>query len=124
MNVRYDTNGYSYDEATGIAVTVYYDGDGNAYDANSGDFIESISFDSSGQTVYSGGNGWNQVAQQIAQNAFTPRGNYPGGYPGGGINAGGTINRAGVSTGFNISPQVLMLAAGGVLIFLLAKGRR
>jgi len=120
MNVRIDSNGYPYDAETGNLVTIAYDESGNAYDASSGDGIDSIEYDSTGHTVYGNDPSWPQVVSQVAGSVFQPRGNYPGG----GINAGGTINRTGVSTGFNISTQTLMLAAGGVLIFLLAKGRR
>lgn len=124
MNVRIDSNGYAYNADSGNYLTIWYDGDGNAYDADTGEAIDSIEFDSGG-TTYRGAPGWNQTLQTIATGALVPRGQYSyGQYPGGGINAGGSLNRGGIQTGFNVSTNTLMLIAGGVLIFLFAKGRR
>ncbi len=122
MNVRIDSNGYPYDAETGNLVTIAYDEYSNAFDAVSGEAIDSIEYDSTGHTVYGHDPNLTQIVSQIAGSVFQPRGSQ---YPGGGINAGGTINRGGVSTGFNISTNTLMLIAGGVLIWILAqkKGR-
>jgi len=126
MRVAYDSEGYSYDVDTGYYVSLCYDGDGNAYSCETGEPVSEVA-GYGGGTSYSGFN-WDTFANH-ALDAFGggSRGYYPqGSYPGSnaGINASGQINRSGVSTGFNVSTNTLMLIAGGVLIFLVAKGRR
>lgn len=124
MNVRIDSNGYPYDASTGNLVTIAYDENGDAFDAASGDQIDSIEYDATGHTVYGNDPNIGRIVSQIAGSVFRPSGNYPSGQ-GGGINAGGSINRGGAGAGFNISTNTLMLIAGGVLIFILGqkKGR-
>lgn len=122
MRVAYDSEGYSYDVDTGYYVSLCYDDYGNAFSCETGEPVSEVS--GYGGTAYSGFD-WNRFANNALDafgNPGYPRGSYPG--TNAGINASGQINQRGVSTGFNISTNTLMLIAGGVMIFFLAKGRR
>lgn len=122
MDVGIDANGYAYDLATGFNVSLCYDEDGNAFDCSSGESIGSVTYDSGGsqQTVYNNQPNWPGVVSQISGAVFRPASPYPVG----GVRATGVVNPSGIGTSLNVSTNTLMLIAGGVLIFLVAKGRR
>ncbi len=69
MRIAYDSNGYSYDLDSGYYVNLYYDDLGNAYDAETNEFVTEVILNASGTTVYTGSGGidWNQVIYTAAQ---------------------------------------------------------
>lgn len=112
-----DQYGWQYEDATGY-YQGYYNDAGQPVNAN-GNLVTIADAVSS---VFGGGQRGYYAPnrnQQVLAAQFPNQ--YQYGY---GVNAQTSVNRGGVGTSLNVSTNTLMLIAGGVLIYLVAKGRR
>ena len=144
MRVGVDDNGYFFDLDTGLYLTLYYDENGNAVNAATGEPVTYVDFGDVGgpvgYTVYGGGGvdlnhlidiagqtavgiagGAGQTGQYIPIQGRQPQGQYGG--SGGGRGTGGA-GPGGLGAGINLSTNTLIIIALVAGAFVLGGRRR